>query len=428
VQTIKESKNERTKTLKFARITIKALFYVGLVLLIAVFGGIYYLERNISDEFKIKKGDTLNLNSPLPVTAEFEGSELSSMNTNKNVGEDFDVTLKMFGIIPFSTVNVEVVDELQVAVLGTPFGMKIYTEGVLVINVTEVKTENGNINPAEKGGIKKGDYIISANGKKLTSNEDLSAVVEESNGDNIKFIIKRNGKIKNISFPAVKCIETGKYKIGIWIRDSSAGIGTLTFYSPATGVLCGLGHGICDEDTGSILKLESGEIVNAEILSVEKGTSGGPGQLNGKFGNLTIGKICLNCSGGVYSIPVGKTDVSNLVEVALKQEIKNGKAQIYCTVEGDTPKLYDCDITVRSSAYHSDTQNMIVTITDNELLKTTGGIVQGMSGSPILQNGKLIGAMTHVLVDDPTKGYAIFSENMLENAQGMSDEQLKKAS
>ena len=414
--------------MKTARIITKSIFFVLFFTAVALFGSIIYMDKTISDEFKIKKGNTLDIHTPIPITAVFEGTELSSTGVQKDVGDQFEVTLKMFGFIPFSTVSVEVVDELHVAVLGTPFGMKIYTEGVLVINVTEVKTTNGKTKPAEKGGIKKGDYIISANGKKVNSNEDLSEVVEASNGNDIKFIIKRDGKKKTLTFPAALCSETDKYKIGIWIRDSSAGIGTLTFYSPANGIICGLGHGICDEDTGSVLKLYTGEIVDAEILSVEKGTVGSPGQLNGRFGAKTIGKICLNCSGGVYSYPVGNIETASLVEVALKQEIKDGKAQILCTIDGDTPKLYNCEVTVRSSAYLSDTQNMIVTITDKNLISKTGGIVQGMSGSPILQNGKLIGAMTHVLIDNPKKGYGIFAENMLENAESISEKELKEAS
>jgi len=408
--------------MKVARIITKTLFLLLFAVIFAVFGSIIYLEKNVSNEFKIKKGDTLNINTPIPVTAVFEGSEVSSKGIQNEVGEKFDVTLKIFGVIPFSTVNVEVVDELQVAVLGTPFGMKLYTDGVLVVNVTEVKTESGTIKPAQNGGIKKGDYIISANGQPVNSNEDLSRIVEESNGSNIEFLIKRDGKNKTLSFPPALCTETNKYKIGIWIRDSSAGIGTLTFYSPASGVICGLGHGICDEDTGTVLKLDSGEIVSAQILSVEKGTVGSPGQLNGKFGTKTIGKICHNCSGGVYSYPTSNINASNLNEIALKQEIKDGKAQILCTIKGETPKLYDCEITIRSSAYHSATQNMVVTITDEQLIEKTGGIVQGMSGSPILQNGKLIGAMTHVLIDNPTKGYAIFAENMLETAQSVGND------
>lgn len=414
--------------MKFARILIKSIFSIFLLLIIAVFGSIIYLENNVSESFKIKRGDTLNLNSYIPLSAEYDGVSLTKRGTTENIGEEFNVELKVLGIIPYKTVNVEVVDELHVAVLGTPFGMKIYTEGVLVVKITEVATETGKVKPAKNGGIKSGDYILSANGNAVNTNEDLSRIVEESNGEDIKFIIKRNGKKKTLSFPAVLCKETNNYKIGIWIRDSSAGIGTLTFYSPATNILCGLGHGICDEDTGEILELNSGEIVNAEILSSQKGETGSPGQLNGKFKNKTIGKIIYNCSGGVYSSPIGKIDTKNLLEVALKQEIKDGKAQILCTVNGTTPKLYDCEIKVRSSAYMSKTQNMIVTVTDTELVDNTGGIVQGMSGSPIIQNGKLIGALTHVLIDDPEKGYAIFSENMLETAQTLTENQLKNAS
>ena len=403
--------------MKTVRILIKVTFFIFFAIFSVIFCGIGYLENNISDEFKIKKGDQLNINSIIPITTIYEGSEITGRNINANVGEEFSVELKAFGIIPFSTVSVEVVDELHVSVLGTPFGMKLYTEGVLVINVTEVETNNGTQKPASNGGIKKGDYILTANGTKIDNNEKLTKIVEDSNGENIKFLVKRNGKKINLSFSAVLCKETNKYKVGIWVRDSSAGIGTLTFYSPATNIIGGLGHGICDEDTGSVLQIDTGEIVSAKILSVEKGDIGSPGQLNGKFGNKTLGEIAYNCSGGVYSKPIANVNTQLLMEVALKQEVKNGKAKIYCTIEGEKPQFFECTINLRSSAYMSPIQNMVVTITDEKLLNKTGGIVQGMSGSPIIQNGKLIGAMTHVLIDDPTKGYGIFAENMLETAQ-----------
>lgn len=414
--------------MKFFRVLSKSVFYIFLILDIAVFVAIVYLDNNISDEYKIKKGDMLSFDTVVPITAEYEGTKLSQTGKTNNIGEDFDVKLKAFGIIPFSSVNVEVVDELHVAVLGTPFGMKLYTEGVLVIDLTTVETESGNINPAEDAGIKKGDYIVSVDGKKVYTNEDLASAVEASAGNKMKFQIKRNGKIKYISFCAVISKETGSYKIGLWVRDSSAGIGTLTFYSPASGIVCGLGHGVCDEDTGELLELNSGEIVTAEIISVEKGSAGSPGQLKGKFTYNTIGAIDKNSENGVYSNLKGKISLSNLTEVALKQEIKDGEAQILCTVDGNTPKLYKCRVKKRSSAYLSPTQNMVITVTDEELLNVTGGIVQGMSGSPVIQNGKLIGAVTHVLIDDPTSGYGIFAENMLETAQNVCDEQLKEAS
>ena len=415
--------------LKILRIFFKCVFILALLLDTAVFGAVIYLNGSISDNYKIKKGDGLTFNTAVPITAEYEGLKLSQTGKTEQIGEEFDVKLKAFGIIPFSTVNVEVVDELHVSVLGTPFGMKLYTDGVLVIDITTVETVSGSISPGEDAGVKKGDYILSADGKQVLTNEELSAAVAASGGNRIKLVIKRGGTQKTVYVTPALSKETNSYRIGLWVRDSSAGIGTLTFYSPATGIVCGLGHGVCDEDTGDLLELKNGEIVSAEIVSVEKGSSGSPGQLKGKFTYGTIGKIDCNSEKGVYSVLKGKLGFSRLTETALKQEVRDGDAQILCTVDGREPQLYSCRIKKRSSAYLSATQNMTVTVTDPELLKLTGGIVQGMSGSPILQNGKLIGAVTHVLIDDPTTGYAILAENMLKEAESTAgNAKVRKAS
>ena len=415
--------------MKILRIFFKCVFILALLLDTAVFGAVIYLNGSISDNYKIKKGDGLTFNTAVPITAEYEGLKLSQTGKTEQIGEEFDVKLKAFGIIPFSTVNVEVVDELHVSVLGTPFGMKLYTDGVLVIDITTVETVSGSISPGEDAGVKKGDYILSADGKQVLTNEELSAAVAASGGNRIKLVIKRGGAQKTVYVTPALSKETNSYRIGLWVRDSSAGIGTLTFYSPATGIVCGLGHGVCDEDTGDLLELKNGEIVSAEIVSVEKGSSGSPGQLKGRFTYGTIGKIDCNSEKGVYSVLKGKLGFSRLTETALKQEVKDGDAQILCTVDGREPQLYSCRIKKRSSAYLSATQNMTVTVTDPELLKLTGGIVQGMSGSPILQNGKLIGAVTHVLIDDPTTGYAIFAENMLKEAESTAgNAKVRKAS
>ena len=411
--------------MKTIRFLIKLIFIILSVFTLAVFSMLFYLKANVSSEYKIKRGDALNLDTVLPVTAEFKGVSLSSKSSNFNVGSKYDIDLKVLGVVPFSTVSVEVVDEMYVAVLGCPFGMKIYTKGVLVTDLTEVQTENGNVNPAKKAGLKIGDYIISVDGKKITTNEDLSMLIEASGGKNMDFLVLRKNTKIHINICGVRSRETNTYKLGIWIKDSSAGIGTLTFYSPATDIICGLGHGICDDDTNTLLEINSGEIVDANIVSIEKGTKGSPGQLNGRFGAKTLGNIKYNSNTGVYSKTSGNTDYTNYTEIALKQEVKNGYAKILCTVDDDEPKYYSCKIEIRSSAYHNKTQNMIITVTDKELLNKTGGIVQGMSGSPIIQNGKLVGAITHVLVDDSTKGYAIFAENMLETARSVT--QLKEA-
>ena len=413
--------------MKIARFISKIIFFVLLSIDISIFGSLIYLNQNLSQDFKINKGDTLNINTPLPVTAVYQGEPFSKNHTRSNQ-TSFDVDLKMFGVIPFSTVNVEIIDELQVAVLGTPFGMKIYTKGVLVIDITDIETESGKENPAKEMGIKKGDYILSVNGKSVSTNEDLADIVENSGGEMLNLKISRNKKLLTVRLNAVKSRDDGKYKIGVWIRDSSAGIGTLTFYSPSLNIACGLGHGICDEDTGKILNVDSGEGVSAQILSVVKGKSGEPGQLKGSFTGESFGKIRLNCAGGVYMTPTGEFSLSYLTEIGLKNTIKNGNAKILCTIKGDTPKLYSCKIALKSGNFNKNTQNMIVTVTDKALLETTGGIVQGLSGSPIIQNGRLVGAVTHVLVDDPTKGYGIFAENMLETAQSVAKQNLQNAS
>ena len=414
--------------LKFARNLTKWVFFIILTLDIAVFSMIAYLNVTVSNNYKIKKGDPLTFDAFVPITAVYEGSKLSGSEKTDSISDEFKVELKAFGMIPFSTVSVEVVDELNDAVLGTPFGMKLYTEGVLVIDMTDVKTENGNANPAKDAGIEIGDYIVSVDGRKISTNEELGAAVEASAGNEMKLEIKRGGKTKIIRFCAVLSKETNSYKVGLWVRDSSAGIGTLTFYSPATGVVCGLGHGVCDEDTEELLKLDSGELVTAEIISVEKGSSGSPGQLKGKFTYGSIGAIDLNSECGVFSLLKGRLNLSNLTEIALKQEVKDGDAQLLCTANGETPKLISCSIKKKNSAYLSPTKNLIVTVTDKELLNLTGGIVQGMSGSPILQNGKLVGAVTHVLFDDPTSCYGFFAENMLKTSQSVEEQSLKEAS
>lgn len=400
---------------------IKIIFAVFALVSSIIFTCICITADNLSESYKINKGEELIIDSVLPITAVYNGTKMSQSSLSNSVGETFKVDLKIFGVIPFSTVNVEVVDEMYVSVLGNPFGMKIYTDGVLVIEISDVETEIGIRNPANESGIKVGDYIRSVNGQEISCNEDLSEIVLQSEGKPLSLEIVRDGKVLSIEVNPVKDKESKLWRVGIWVRDSSAGIGTLTFYSPTTDIVCGLGHGICDTDTGGLLTLETGELVSAEIVSIEKGSSGTPGALKGKFHYETIADILLNNENGVYGFLENDLNVSNLTEIALKQEVNDGKAQILCTVDGDIPKLYSCTIKKRTGNYRSSTQNFEVVVTDNELLTTTGGIVQGMSGSPVLQDGKLIGALTHVLVDDPTKGYGIFAENMLETAQSVAN-------
>ncbi len=406
---------------------VKFVFCMFFVFCSIIFTSVYLMSNTVEKNYKVNRGGELQIDSLIPVTAVYNGVKMSQSNQNHSVGDSFKVDLKIFGVIPFSTANVEVVDSMHVAVLGNPFGMKIYTDGVLVIEATDVNTPSGNINPAISAGIKIGDYIKTVNGQKISCNEELSQKVTESNGDSLSVEVLRAGKTMRFNVIPIFDSSAGTYRIGIWVRDSSAGVGTLTFYSPANGIICGLGHGICDSDTETLLDVDKGELVGASILSVEKGSAGNPGALKGKFTYDSIADIQLNCENGVYGFAKQKISTPNLTEIALKQEVYDGDAQILCTVSGDTPKLYSCTVK-KSNSNRSNTQNLIVTVTDPELIENTGGIVQGMSGSPILQDGKLIGALTHVLVKDSLTGYGIYAENMLETAESVAERQLKDAS
>ncbi len=407
---------------------IKIFFAVLLIACSYIFTSIFIMSNEVAPSYKVGRGEELRVDTFMPITAVYNGVKMSQGVYTRKVGDSFDVDLKIFGVIPFSTVNVEIVDDMYVAVLGNPFGMKIYTDGVLVIESADITTQNGKTNPAADAGIKVGDYIKSVNGTKITCNEDLLQLVTDSNGNTISFEVERNGQSFTCNVQPSIEETSGLYRIGIWVRDSSAGVGTLTFYSPSTDVVCGLGHGICDADTETLLSIEEGELVEADIVAVEKGSAGSPGALKGKLTYDSIADISLNCEAGVYGVMKQDVDTPNLTEIALKQEVVDGKAQLLCTVDGDTPKLYSCEIK-RIGNSGKTTQNLIVTITDKELINATGGIVQGMSGSPILQDGKLVGALTHVLVDDSKTGYGIYAENMLETAQSMAqDYEIKQAS
>ncbi len=411
--------------MKRVALLIKSVTVLLSVICIAVFSAVFYLSGSLSDNYKVLSGESLYISSKIPVTAKYLGENKAEAKLYNSIGANYDVELRIFGIIPISKANVEVVDDMYVSVLGSPFGMKIYTDGVLIVALSEVDTASGNCSPATKCGLKVGDYIVTIDGKKVYTNEDVSEIIENSNGRNINIVVNRDGKILPLILTPEISVSTGVHKAGIWVRDSSAGIGTLTFYYPYNNVICGLGHGICDKDTGSLLTVNSGELVGAEIIALKKAVAGDPGELNGRITLSKYGDIVINSNCGVYATATGNYSKANLIPVALKQEIQNGEATVITTVSGGKPKEYKCTVKIYDK---SGVQNLIVKITDEELINATGGIVQGMSGSPIIQNGKLIGAVTHVLVDDPKKGYGIFAETMLETAQSVSEQQLKDAS
>lgn len=360
------------------KILIRSLAAALAVMSAAVFSGIAYADVNLAQEYFMVEGTQFNLNCQVPITVNFESAKPSQKNLFEENTQNYKANFKLLGVFPVSSANVSVIDEMSVKVLGTPFGVKIYTDGVLVVGMGAVDGKEGNINPAEKSGIKLGDTILSINGQKVASNEDVYNIVSGSQGKELKVKIRREENEKTVKIKPIFSQSAGIYRIGVWVRDSTAGIGTLTFYSPATNIVCGLGHGICDNDTEKLMSVSSGEIVTAEIVSTVKGMVGSPGELKGKLTETTLGTLVLNDKTGVYSECEYNYGNDFLLNVAMKQEIKNGPAYIYTTVDGENPQNYTCEIEVRPNHESDSTHNMIVTITDERLIDKTGGIVQGM--------------------------------------------------
>ena len=301
---------------------------------------------------------------------------------------------------------------------GMPFGVKFLTEGVIVTQISSVKTQSGEKSPAKTAGMLAGDIIIEVNGASVGDAESLISLAENSRGAPLSVTYLRDGKRGTAKVTPVKATEDGKYKTGLCVRDSGAGIGTVTYILPSDMSFGGLGHGICDGQTGRVIPMERGSVVGVAISGVVKGISGTPGEVRGYFSSGKTGTLLKNTEWGVFgvfaSMPSGV--VSEPLPVGMRNELREGKAYIYSTLEGNTPQKYEieiCDIKINSTSNKCFT----VKVTDPALLNKSGGIVQGMSGSPIIQNGKLVGAVTHVLVNDPTTGYGIFIENMLNAAQ-----------
>lgn len=326
-----------------------------------------------------------------------------------------NVTIK-FLKIPIKTTSATPVSREYVVVSGDVFGIRLYSDGIVIVGSAPVLTEDGKISPAENAGLKIGDVIKAIDGRRVTKNSDLSDAVKNCGGREIELLIESDDKSKVIRFTPVLSAEDNKYKAGLWIRDSTAGIGTVTYFDPDKLTFAGLGHGICDVDTGEIMPLFGGDAVYAEIADVYKGSKSETGELCGIFKDEVMGPLIKNTTCGVFGSVTNNEIRGTIMPVAMKYEVKVGKAEIISTVDGSTPKKFDVEIT-RLYLNDEGTKGMAITVTDNELLKETGGIIQGMSGSPIIQNGMLVGAVTHVLVNDPTKGYGIFAQTMLEAAR-----------
>lgn len=401
-----------------------------LIISVAVFCGISYASSTLPNVYQVFENDSSSFQIfPFSVNAKKEKEDVKTAMSDKSAPKSYLAELMFLNVLPVKTVQVNVVPKSSVVPCGTPFGVKIYTQGVMVIGISEVNTSAGVKSPAKISGLQKGDIISKVDDRVIFNNEELEKIIENSGGKEIKLSVLRSNAAFDINLAPLKSSEDDKFRAGIWVRDSSAGIGTLTFFSNENKVFAGLGHAICDTDTGEILPLAQGDIVDAAISDVNKGYEGSPGELKGCFiDSEPIGKIHSNSDTGIYGTLNRSISDGNPVDIAMKQHVKKGSAKILTTIEGTKPQCYDINIDSIDYNLNSPTKNIRISVTDKNLLEKTGGIVQGMSGSPILQDGRLVGAVTHVFVNNPAKGYGIFAETMLTNSNNILDCKYKKAS
>lgn len=331
--------------------------------------------------------------------------------------DDLQMQVKLFGILPFKQVGIRVIEDRELIPVGVPIGIYVKTEGVLVVGTGEFASQGaGKVSPA-KNILKSGDYVIKLNGTEVTGKDDLIMRIENCGGEEQLLTIRRDAETYDVKIKPEKD-RTGKYKIGVWVRDNAQGVGTMT-YIDDNGNFGALGHGINDVDTSTLMEMNDGTLYQTEIISIRKGAAGQPGEMTGMIvysDDRILGDITSNSTRGIFgkcnqkALALGTEDA---LPIGLKQEIEKGPAQILCTVDGTT-RYYDIEITELHLDHDNVNRGIELRVTDPELLSVTGGIVQGMSGAPIIQKEKFVGAVTHVLVQDSTRGYGIFIENMLE--------------
>lgn len=399
----------------------KAVTAILFVFCIVALGFVVYGETVLPEEITVTSGDKVQIGAFFSVDESGAKPAFSSEEHN-----EFKSRITALKVFPVKDITVNVTKRRYVAPGGEAFGIKLYTKGIIVVSVDSVITSSGAKEPAIKAGLECGDVITHINGKAALNSAQLTDAVEQSGGKELKLTVEREGVAKNIALKPELSVNGG-YKAGIWVRDSSAGIGTVTFYDDVKEMFAGLGHGVCDVDTGKIMPLDNGEAVKAEINGFYKSSAGNPGELCGVFSDVVLGNLCLNHDKGVYGRllqPSGK----KAIPVALETEVHTGKAQIITTVDESGPQYYDIEIVKIYPSTDASGRNMVIKITDEKLLEKTGGIVQGMSGSPIIQDSMLAGAVTHVFISDPVQGYAIFAQRMLETMDENCFDELTRAS
>ena len=430
----------------------RGFLYLLLSIAVATLAVVIYVAYwdKIPSTIKIRAGVEQELDFKVPVSGEIyriddEAAQVSSlpesMDTERQVAESisgsvesihvdfahtvkfkaneidtYQMNLKLFGVLPYKNVDIEVIQDKMLIPSGIPIGIYVKTNGVLVVGIGEFENGGGTkVSPA-KYVLQKGDYILKVNGEEMENKKQFIRTIEASEGESMVLTIKRNSEITDVMITP-ECNQNQEWKLGIWIRDNAQGIGTMT-YEDTDHTFGALGHGINDVDTSMLMNLDEGTLYKTEIVGITRGSNGSPGELTGYIeydSDNVIGEITENTTEGIFGVcdeEIMESSCFEPIPIALKQEIELGPAQIICSVTGE-PEFYDVEIAEVNLDGDNINRGIVIRVTDEKLLTLTGGIIQGMSGSPIIQNGKLVGAVTHVLVQDSTRGYGIFIEEML---------------
>ena len=395
--------------------------FIIIILLLIIYTYICYITF-LPSNYIIVQGENLKIDTLLGINLlQKEAQNLETIQTASNINQTkvgqigkVDFSLNLFNLFNVKDVSVNVIPKTSVVPVGRAIGMKLYTDGVLVVGMSEIEGKK----PYENTGIQEGDRIIQINENNINNTTDLIQEVNSSNGNKINVKYVHDEETVTVSMKPARS-GSNEYKLGLWVRDAAAGVGTLTFYEPSTGMFATLGHGILDIDTSNLIQIANGELVTTNILDIQKGEKGTPGEIRGTIeSGYTIGKISKNTSFGVFGVLNSPSYLSisakDEIEVATREQIKTGQAEIICELENGKKENYTIEIQKIFTGNNEDNKSMLLKVTDERLIEKTGGIIQGMSGAPIIQNGKFVGAVTHVLVNDPTMGYGVFADIMLK--------------
>lgn len=419
------------------------LFWLIFILLTSMFAFSWHLRLAFADNLRLTKGDSyyVNLQTPFSIYVNLDKEGIIDLNgthvckrsnkfriTNPLTMEAMSLgkvklEFSLFGIIPFRQMTVNIVPEIKLLPGGHSIGIKLYSEGVIVTGFHIIEQKNYFFSPAEKAGVKIGDTIIAVEGETINSiNEAAELLAYQGSKGKITLTIRRAGKLIELSVSPMYAQDAGSYRIGLYIRDTAAGVGTLSFYEKETGRYGALGHVIMDSETKAPFEIKDGRIVEASIVSIEVAKRGQPGEKSGVFveHDGILGSISKNTRfgifGNIFHIDKQNTPRPYPLPLATSSQVKEGPAEILTVIEGEEIESFAIEIENVITQGAPSTKSMIIRVVDEELLSATGGIVQGMSGSPIIQNEKLVGAVTHVFINDPTRGYGIFMEWMAKKA------------